>query len=111
MNIIIVGNGKVGYTLAQYLSKDGHDITILDTSQHALNKASETLDVMCVRGNGANVKTLIEASVEPTSSPGTFAVSFREGNCGRLIRFALASRSAVRRMQKIRNEMKSYQNR
>ncbi len=54
---------------------------------------------------------LIEASVEPTSSPGTFAVSFREGNCGRLIRFALASRSAVRRMQKIRNEMKSYQNR
>ena len=64
MNIIIVGNGKVGYTLAQYLSKDGHDITILDRSQQALNKASETLDVMCIRGNGANVKTLIEANVE-----------------------------------------------
>ena len=64
MNIIIVGNGKVGYTLAQYLSKDGHDIIILDNNQHALNKASETLDVMCVRGNGANVKTLMEAGVE-----------------------------------------------
>ncbi|MBO5797755.1 MAG: NAD-binding protein, partial [Clostridia bacterium] len=45
-------------------SKDGHDITILDRSQQALNKASETLDVMCIRGNGANVKTLIEANVE-----------------------------------------------
>ena len=64
MNIIIVGNGKVGYTLAQYLSKDGHDITILDRNQQALNKASETLDVMCIKGNGANVKTLIEANVE-----------------------------------------------
>lgn len=64
MNIIIAGNGKVGYALAQYLSKDGHDITILDTSQQALLKASETLDVMCVRGNGANVKVLIEAGVE-----------------------------------------------
>ena len=36
MNIIIVGNGKVGYTLAQYLSKDGHDITILDRSQPSI---------------------------------------------------------------------------
>ena len=64
MNIMIVGNGKVGYTLAQYLSKDGHDITVLDRSKQALNRASETLDVMCVQGNGANVKTLIEAGVE-----------------------------------------------
>lgn len=64
MNIIIVGNGKVGYTLAQYLTKDGHDVTILDRSQSALLRASETLDVMCLRGNGANVRTLIEAGVE-----------------------------------------------
>ena len=64
MNIIIVGNGKVGYTLAQYLSKDGHDVTVMDVSQQALLRASETLDVMCVRGNGANVKVLIEAGVE-----------------------------------------------
>lgn len=64
MNIMIVGDGKVGYALAQYLSKDGHDITIIDRSQQALLKASETLDVMCVRGNGANVKVLIEAGVD-----------------------------------------------
>ena len=64
MNIIIVGDGKVGYTLAQFLSKDGHDITIIDKNAEALNRASETLDVMCVRGNGANVRTLIEAGIE-----------------------------------------------
>ncbi len=64
MNIIIVGNGKVGYTLAQYLSKDGHDITIIDKNAGALTRASETLDVMCIRGNGANVRTLLEADIE-----------------------------------------------
>ena len=30
MNIIIVGNGKVGYTLAEYLSRQNHDVTIVD---------------------------------------------------------------------------------
>ncbi len=64
MNIIIVGDGKVGYTLADYLSQDGHDVTIVDNNRKALHKASETLDVMCVMGSGANVRTLIEAGAE-----------------------------------------------
>ena len=64
MNIIVVGDGKVGYTLAEYLSKDGHDVTIVDKNRHALQKASETLDVLCVMGSGANLRTLIEAGAE-----------------------------------------------
>ena len=64
MNIIIAGDGKVGYTLAQYLSEEGHDVTILDRNQAALRKAQETLDVLCVRGSSANVRSLIEAGVE-----------------------------------------------
>ena len=64
MNIIVVGDGKVGYTLADYLSKDGHDVTIVDKNKQALAKASETLDVMCILGNGANVRTLLEAGAE-----------------------------------------------
>jgi trk system potassium uptake protein TrkA len=64
LNIIIVGNGKVGYTVAQYLSNDGHDVTVLDNNKDALVRASETLDVMCLKGNGANVIALMEAGVE-----------------------------------------------
>ena len=52
---------------------------------------------------------LIEARVEATSRPGTYAASFREGNCGRIIRFALPSRKAVKRMKEIRDAIKSYQ--
>lgn len=64
MNIVIVGDGKVGYTLAEYLASEQHDVTIVDRNAVALNKASDTLDVMCVKGNGANVRTLLEAGVD-----------------------------------------------
>mgnify|MGYP003104697919 CR=1 FL=1 len=64
MNIIIVGNGKVGYTLAEYLSRQNHDVTIVDKDKNALTRATETLDVLCVRGNGGNVRSLIEAGAE-----------------------------------------------
>ena len=66
MNIIIVGSGKVGYTLAQFLTKDGHDVTIIDKDEAALSRAADTLDVMCLRGNGANMRTLLEADIENT---------------------------------------------
>ena len=64
MNIIIVGDGKVGYTLADYLATEGHDVTIIDKNRKALRKASETLDVLCVMGSGANLRTLVEAGVD-----------------------------------------------
>ena len=58
MDIIIVGDGKVGYTLAEQLSLEGHSVTIVDTSDEALRKADEALDVMCVKGNGASAAAL-----------------------------------------------------
>lgn len=61
LKIIIVGNGKVGFTLAEHLSKEDHDVTIVDTNGTTLKKASESLDVMCVKGNGASVSVLQEA--------------------------------------------------
>lgn len=63
MNIIIVGDGKVGYTLAENLSREDNNVTIIDKDPEALRKASETLDVMCIKGNGVSVKTLLEAGV------------------------------------------------
>lgn len=64
MNIIIVGDGKVGYTLAEHLTLEKHDVTIVDNNEEALKKADETLDVMCVKGNGARASVLLEAGIE-----------------------------------------------
>lgn len=63
MKIIIIGDGKVGYSLAENLSKEKNDVTIIDKNSEALKKASEYLDVMCIKGNGVSAKILLEAGV------------------------------------------------
>ena len=61
LNIIIVGDGKVGFALAEHLSKEAHNITVIDTNDDALRRASESLDVLCIKGNGASLSALREA--------------------------------------------------
>ena len=61
MNIIIVGSGKVGFTLAEQLVKEEHDVTIVDTDEEALRRAGDQLDIMTVRGNGVSASALREA--------------------------------------------------
>lgn len=63
MKIIIVGGGKVGYTLAKQLTTENHDITLIDNDAEVLSHADETLDIMCIRGNGASVEILKEANI------------------------------------------------
>ena len=36
MKIVIVGDGKIGSTLAEQLSREGHEITIIDRSGEPL---------------------------------------------------------------------------
>ena len=66
MRITVVGDGKVGHTLAKNLAREGHDVVIVDRSEDALQRSEDTLDVLCVRGNGADAKTLLEAGVDHT---------------------------------------------
>ena len=64
MNIIIVGCGKVGTTLAKELAAEKHSIVLIDTDAEKLEELSNSLDVMCVEGRGESVTVLIEAGVE-----------------------------------------------
>lgn len=64
MRILVVGDGKVGHVLAEHLTREGHDVVIVDTDEEALQRSEDTLDVMCIRGNGANAKTLIDAGAQ-----------------------------------------------
>lgn len=64
MKVIIIGEGKVGYSLAEQLSREGNDVTVIDKDPEALRKASENLDVLCIRGNGVSTKVLFEAGID-----------------------------------------------
>lgn len=64
MQIIIVGCGKVGRTLAEQLQEEETDITLIDISPEKINAASEEIDALGIVGNGASINTLIEAGIE-----------------------------------------------
>ena len=63
MNIIVVGIGKVGYTVAEQLSAEMHDLTVIDTNESVLADTIEELDVQGIHGNGASRKVLMEAGI------------------------------------------------
>jgi len=63
MNILIVGAGIVGFNLAQELSHEGHDISIIDADPEKIKLISEKLDVLAVRGNGCLPSTLIQGRI------------------------------------------------
>jgi trk system potassium uptake protein TrkA len=64
MKAIVVGDGNLGYNLAEDLSNDGgNDVTVIDKNAGAKGRTVESLDVRYIKGNGASANTLIEAGV------------------------------------------------
>ena len=63
MNIIIVGGGKTGATLAQSLTAEGHDVTVIDQNTDRINDICGNNDVMGLIGNGMNYSALSEAGI------------------------------------------------
>lgn len=64
MNIVIVGCGKVGTSIANQLNAEGHDIVVVDINHDAVRNLSESIDVMGVEGNGATYDVLVEAGAQ-----------------------------------------------
>ena len=64
LSIIIVGCGKVGITLVEQLSREGHDITVIDKNRELIRYISDTYDVMTAVGNGASYSVQKEAGIE-----------------------------------------------
>ncbi len=64
MYIVIVGDGKVGHSLATQLVAENHDVTIVEHNEQVLMKNQDQLDAMYVKGNGVSVETLREADVQ-----------------------------------------------
>ncbi|MCH2186104.1 Trk system potassium transporter TrkA [Myxococcota bacterium] len=62
--IVIVGGGLVGQTLAHRLTRIGHDVTLVERNEGTVRELSETLDVRLVEGNGATSPVLREAGIE-----------------------------------------------
>lgn len=64
MKIIIAGCGKVGQALAEQLTKEGNEITVIDEKSKIVNDMANHHDVMGIVGNGASHEIQVEAGIE-----------------------------------------------
>jgi len=64
LKIIIIGAGKVGCQIANTLSSENHDVTLIEKDDVIRQSAQNSLDVLTILGNGANVRTLEEAGIK-----------------------------------------------
>ena len=64
MDIIIVGCGKVGYTLVELLSSEDHNLVVIDEKPERVSRITDSLDAMGIVGNGIDHKTLLDAGIE-----------------------------------------------
>ena len=64
MKIIVVGCGKVGAALIAQLSKEGHDISVIDVDSGVVTDISNNYDVLGLVGNGASHAVQMEAGIE-----------------------------------------------
>ena len=61
MKILIAGAGKIGCSIAEILTGEGHEVSIIDHNSERISFVSNNLDVICYQGNAANPQVLMEA--------------------------------------------------
>jgi len=64
MKVIILGCGRVGARLAYLLSKEGHDISILDLDSYSFRRLPPDFTGKAIVGNGLDMDTLRKVGIE-----------------------------------------------
>lgn len=101
MKIVIVGAGKVGYTLAQRLTEEGHEIMVIEGDEERREIIQSNLDIMTVSGNGASPKVLAKAGVNDAE----MLIAVTDSDEVNLIACVAAKQAGVKRtIARVRNE-------
>ena len=59
-NIVIIGAGEVGFNLAKSLSKEEHDITVIDIDHQKCQKVTNNIDARVIEGDGCSQRIIQE---------------------------------------------------
>lgn len=63
MNIIIAGDGEVGFYLAKSLTELKHNITVVDPNSELLKRLEKETDLLTIAGSSTSPQVLAEANV------------------------------------------------
>ena len=63
MQILIIGAGEVGFHTALRLSREGHNVIVIDRDPERIRKINEQMDVQTVVGQGSSPSVLADAGI------------------------------------------------
>jgi len=66
MKVIIIGAGKVGFSMAELLSGENHDVVVIEQSPERQQVIEETLDIQVIGGSGSSTSVLESAGIRNT---------------------------------------------
>ena len=64
MNVVIIGSGRVGSSIAKLLQSEGWDVTVIDEMEEALNRLGANWPGGFVVGHGMDTEILHKAGIE-----------------------------------------------
>ena len=64
MRIVVIGDGKVGRSIIENISLEGHEVIVIDSNEKNINELVNTYDVMGVCGNGVSYEVQKSAGVD-----------------------------------------------
>ncbi|MCL2786178.1 MAG: Trk system potassium transporter TrkA [Methanomassiliicoccaceae archaeon] len=101
MNIIIIGAGNVGSTIAGVLS-NSHNVLMIETDSHKAEIARSGLNVSVLQENGVNPKVIEDAIGRHAADVLIAAMPYDENNLFSCI-VAKNAKNSIRTVSKIRN--------
>ncbi|MCP5025440.1 MAG: Trk system potassium transporter TrkA [Actinomycetia bacterium] len=66
MRVIVVGAGEVGTYVADRLSRESHDVALIESDPERVGQLERELDVLVVQGDGTHPSTLKRAGIDST---------------------------------------------
>ena len=105
MNIVIVGAGEVGRSIANTLAGEQHDVYLVEQDEDKAREADEALDVRVIRGNGARPQVLSEAGIsEETGRDVDLLLACTDHDEVNMLSCWIAHRAGVKRViSRVRN--------
>jgi trk system potassium uptake protein TrkA len=63
MRIVVVGAGRVGFSLCQRLTQENHNISLIEANEERARYASNRIDCRVIHDEGNNIRALEEADI------------------------------------------------
>ncbi|MDR1443678.1 MAG: NAD-binding protein [Treponema sp.] len=63
MRIVVIGAGRVGFSLCQRLTQENHDVSLIESGEERARYASNRLDCRVIHDEGNNIRVLEDADI------------------------------------------------